>query len=202
MATARDRALSDYIDAWNAGRRPRVDDFLARVDAGEREALADDLRTFLAFAPTPRYDDDALAAIGAEVPALEPLPELVAAARADAALTTAELAVGLVGELGLSADRADKTATYLDRLEHGALDPRRISRRVLDGLARVLGAARDQLIAAADLGAGPALASIAFRGDEDATEAVAPHLELLADALSAPGEGSRDEVDELFTGGR
>ena len=41
-----------------------------------------------------------------------------------------------------------------------------------------------------------------FRGDEDAAEDVAPHLELFGEALATPGGAERDEVDELFLGGR
>ena len=112
----------------------------------------------------------------------------------------------LVGALGLPRERAEKTASYLDRLEHGELEPARISRRVFDALARVLGVPRGELEGAGDLsGWGPpaALASgPLFRAEEDAAEAVAPHLELLADALAAPGGAARDEVDDLFLGGR
>jgi hypothetical protein len=55
--TDRDRILSEFIDAWNAGRRPDVDDYLARVDESERGELADALTAFLRFAPTPGYSD-------------------------------------------------------------------------------------------------------------------------------------------------
>src|SRR4051794_27984132 len=62
----RDRLLSEFIDAWNAGRRPDVDDYIARVPAEEQGELADQLISFLSFAPTPGYSDEALAAIRAE----------------------------------------------------------------------------------------------------------------------------------------
>ena len=32
-----DRILSDFIDAWNAGRRPEVDDYVGRADEADRE---------------------------------------------------------------------------------------------------------------------------------------------------------------------
>jgi hypothetical protein len=41
-----------------------------------------------------------------------------------------------------------------------------------------------------------------FRADEDAAAAAGRHLEVLADALAAPGGEPRDEVDDLFLGGR
>ena len=41
-----------------------------------------------------------------------------------------------------------------------------------------------------------------FRAGEDAADASRRHLELLGDALEAPGGEGRDEVDDLFLGGR
>ena len=66
MTLDRDRILSEFIDAWNAGSRPDVDDYLARAPAEQQSELADQLLSFLTFAPTPSYDDDTLAAIRAE----------------------------------------------------------------------------------------------------------------------------------------
>lgn len=216
MTFDRDRTLSEFIDAWNAGRRPDVDDFIARAPAEEQGALADELMSFLSFAPTPEYTDAALDAIRAEPIVADALaapgapggllPSLLAGLRERFSLSTPQLAAELVPILGLSADQVGKTGTYLDRLEHGELEPARVSRRVFDALARLFGVPRDQLEGAGDLsGWGPqALMSPApvFRADEDATAAVAPHLELLADALEAPGGNDRDEVDDLFLGGR
>ena len=78
-----EQILSDFIDAWNAGRRPRVRDFLARVpDGPERDELADQITTWLEVAPTPDYDEATRAAIRAE-PAVA---RLLDAADADAGL--------------------------------------------------------------------------------------------------------------------
>src|SRR3954470_13953937 len=66
VTSDRDRILSEFIDAWNAGRRPDVDDYLARVPDEERGELADQLVSFMSFAPTPTYSDAALDAIRAE----------------------------------------------------------------------------------------------------------------------------------------
>lgn len=76
----------------------------------------------------------------------------------------------------------------------------RVSRRVLEGLARVLGVPRSELEGAAEVG-GWATAPV-FRAQGDAAQVATPHLELLADALETPGEAQRDEVDDLFLGGR
>lgn len=216
MTPDRDRILSEFIDAWNAGERPDVDDYIARAPVDEQGELADQLVSFLSVAPTPTYSDAALEAIRAEPIVAEVLaapderggllPRLLTTVRERFGVTTPQLAGELVRELDLPSDRQEKTASYLDRLEHGELEPTRVSRRVFDALARVFGIPRAELEGAGDLsgwGARPAMASgPVFRAEEDAAEAVAPHLELLADALAAPGTEDRDEVDDLFLGGR
>lgn len=212
MTSDRDRILSEYIDAWNAGQRPDVDDYLSRAPAEERAELADQLVTFLSFAPTPDYSDAALDAIRAEPIVAEALaapgerggllPSLLAGLRVRFAMSTSQVAGELVAVLGLPSDRQEKTASYLDRLEHGELEPTRVSRRVFDGLARVFGVPRDQLEGAGDLGGWGPSPSPVFRADEEAAEMVTQHLEVLADALEAPGGAGRDEVDDLFLGGR
>jgi transcriptional regulator with XRE-family HTH domain len=205
-----DRILSDFIDAWNAGRRPDVDEHLARADEPDREQLLADITAFVAFAPTPAYDDEALAAIRAE-PAVASAaaaartgaglwPALLPRLRERAALSTAQLASALVGALGLPADRAPKTRGYLERLEAGELEPRGLSGRLLDALARLLGVPRDELDGAGAFGA-PAPAPALFRAEGPAAEALRDDLDVIADALAAPAGGAWDEVDELFRGG-
>ncbi|MDQ4049242.1 MAG: hypothetical protein M3131_07665 [Actinomycetota bacterium] len=216
MTPERDQILSEFIDAWNAGERPDVDDYLARTPADEQGELADQLVTFLSVAPTPAYSDEALAAIRAEPIVAEVLaapaerggllPRLLTTLRERFDVTTPQLAGELVRELGLPGDRASKTASYLERLEHGELEPARVSRRIFDALGRVFGVSRAELEGAGDLSGWaprPAMAAgPVFRAEDDAAEAITPHLELLADALATPGSAERDEVDDLFLGGR
>lgn len=216
MTLDRDRILSEFIDAWNAGSRPDVDDYIARAPAEEQGELADQLLSFLRFAPTPSYDDDTLAAIRAEpiVAAVLAaptqrgglLPSLLTCLRARFSMTTPQLASELVDALGLTGDKQPKTASYLERLEQGELEPARVSRRVFDALARVFEIPRSQLEGAGDLSRwlpapAPAAAPV-FRADKDAAGAVGAHLDVLADALQAPSGAGRDEVDDLFLGGR
>src|ERR1700704_4548127 len=61
-----DRVLSEFVDDWNAGRRPQVDAYLERVPEADRAELAGQLATWLEIAPTPAYDAPARAAIAAE----------------------------------------------------------------------------------------------------------------------------------------
>jgi hypothetical protein len=213
MSAIREQVLSEFIDAWNAGKRPDVDDYIARVPAEERVALGEELATFLTFAPTPSYSDDALTAIRAEIAETVGtetqrglFPALLVRLRERFGMTTADVADDLVSELDLTPKQAVKTATYLQRLETGSLEPTRVSRRVFDALGRVFKVPGSELAGAADRSGWsmPAVAAQApvFRADEDAAARAARHLEVLADALAAPGGDARDEVDDLFLGGR
>jgi len=217
VTTDREQLLSEFIDAWTAGRRPEVDDYLARASVNEQAELASALSSFLRLAPTPAYSDAAMSAIRLEPIVAEAsagvedsagiLPGLLQRLRSKAELDAATLAGAVVAELELPADRVEKTASYLGRLESGELEPARVSQRVFDALARVLRVPRAQLEGAADIGgwgARPAMAAGGplFRAEDDAAAAVSGHLDVLADALEASGGAARDEVDELFLGGR
>jgi hypothetical protein len=204
-----DRILSDFIDAWNAGRRPDFDDHVARAAEADREQLAADITAFVAFAPTPDYDDATLAAIRAE-PAVAAgaaaatargglWPALLPRLRERAALSTAQLAAGLVSALGLPSDREPKTRGYLEQLEAGELEPRGLSGRLLDAMAHLLGVPRGELEGASAFGA-PAPAAL-FRAEGPAAERVRADLDVIADALAAPSGAGWDEVDELFCSG-
>ena len=204
-----DRILSDFVDAWNAGRRPDLDEYLARAAAGDREQVLADITAFVAFAPTPHYDDAALAAIRAE-PAVAAgaaattvrgglWPALLPRLRERAALSTAQLAAGLVGALGLPANRAGKTREYVERLEAGELEARGLSGRLLDAMARVLGVPRGDLEGASAFGA-PAAAAL-FRAEGPAAESIRADLDVIADAFAAPSGAGWDDVDELFRSG-
>src|SRR5215217_2328790 len=86
VSTVREQVLSEFIDAWNAGQRPDVDDYIARVPEAERGELSDELLAFMTFAPTPEYSDEALAAIATEAAGVAPertklLPGLLARLR-------------------------------------------------------------------------------------------------------------------------
>lgn len=212
--TDRDRILSEFIDAWNAGRRPEVDEYLVRADESERDELAGELTAFLRFAPTPEYSEESLAEIRADPIVAEALaaargragmlPSLIVRLRTRLGLSNADVAGELVRAFDLSEDRAPKTESYLDRLERGELEPSRISARVFEALARLFGVPRSELEGAGDVGgwAAPAAPAAAFRASDEAADAAAPHLDLLARGLATPGGENRDEIDDLFLGGR
>jgi transcriptional regulator with XRE-family HTH domain len=198
--------LSEFVDAWNAGKRPEVDDYIARVPKDDQNGLAEELLAFLTFAPTPEYSDEALAAIRAEMPVTPGeglLPALLARLRERFGMSTDDVAGELVGELGLRDAQRPKTVGYLDRLEQGKLEPARVSRRVFEALGAIFRVPSGELEGAADRGGWTvSQAAPVFRASRSAAESAGRHLEVLADALAAPGGEPRDEVDDLFLGGR
>ena len=206
--TSPESVLSQYIDDWNAGRRPRVEDYLARVDAAQRDELAERIATYVGWAPTPRYPPEVLDDIRRE-PALAQLREatgregglwsvVLPRLRARAGLGLAELAQRVHGALGLSGGEEDKTARYLQDMERDGLDPRGVSQRVLDALAAALGTSGRDLAEAGDLGSGGRPATALYR-------AAPMDLDVLHELAGAAHErdpGDDDEIDQLFRGGR
>lgn len=210
MTTTIDQALGEFIEAWKAGRRPDVDDCLARVPEGERDELAAALSTWLEIAPTPDYDEAALAQIAAEpalaaaldAAALDDLPVAgrVRTLRERAGLSLTDLAASVVERFKLGApDAESRTAGYLEELEREELNPARLSRRLVEGLAAVLGARPDALAA---WGAPPPAPGVVYqRSEEHAGDAFVEEIEALSDAAMASAPKELDEIDRLFLGG-
>ena len=199
--------LGQFIEAWNAGERPDLRDFLTRAPEGERERLAELVGTWLDLAPTPAYGEAALAEIAREpaltraLEALETEPpavaQQVASLRERAGLAVADVATRLARLFEL--DDEQRAAAYIERLESGELDSTRLSRRLLAGLAAILGAERDELELRPALATGQTF----FRAGEERDEAVAAGIDALSRAALAPAPGGEpmDELDRLFTGG-
>jgi hypothetical protein len=204
--SAIDQILGEFIDAWKAGSRPDLGAYLARAPAAQRDELAALVDAWLDVAPTPDYPAAARAAIAAE-PALRAalqaaeslrpaLPESIPALRERAGLGVRDVAAGLSERFGLADD--DRTVAYLERLERGELDPGRLSRRLLDALAQLLGAVRIAVPpAAATASPGQAF----FRADEDADDWIVQDIDALSRAALASAPAPMDELDRLFLGG-
>ena len=204
-----DRVFSEFVDDWNAGRRPQVDDWLARVAAGEREELGSLLMEWLAVAPTPEYDEAVLAQLRAD-PAVAAVvagaageagawPALLPRLRARAGLAVRELAGRVTAAFGLAGEEA-RAAAYLERMERGELDATRVSRRLLDALGEALGVSGSALAEAGDLGlrAEPA---IRFRAAPAAAAPMLAEFDALSRAAMAKAPPPMDELDRLFLGG-
>jgi len=213
--TGIDQALGEFIDAWNAGERPDVDACLARVpDGPEREELSGALLAWLEVAPAPDYTEAQLteiradpilqAALAAGREAGQPWSVRLPAFRARAGLALSDLAERLTAGFGLAGQEA-RTVAYLERMEQDALDERRVSRRLLDGLAAALGVDPDQVAPTfrAALPAMPPPAAAAggtlFRAAETPDGNV--DIDLLARAAMSPAPAKLDELDRLFLGG-
>jgi transcriptional regulator with XRE-family HTH domain len=206
--TSADRILSEFIDAWRAGDRPDAGAFVDRAPPPEQPELAGAIETFMALAPEPSYDDGAWSALTAE-PAIaraagaieadtaEAWSALLPRLRARHGLSLDGLATAVAEQLGIGGREA-KARAYLDDLEHDRLVPERLSRRVVDALAAVLGAPAAWLERA---GAGPGAPATALYRRQDPEAAAEQRLEVIADAMLADAE-DWDEVDELFQGGR
>ena len=206
-----ERVLNDFIDDWNAGRRPRALDYLARVEPGaQRDELAEQIASWLELAPAPEHDAAARAAIRRE-PAVERVlagagepsgswPDVLPRLRDRAGLSLGELAQRIVARFGFDASATARATGYLERMERGELAPERVSRRLLDALGDALGVSGRSLGEAARLGAGlwPAHGAL-LRSDGEADEQLLADLEAISRAALTPAD--RDELDRLFTGG-
>lgn len=205
--TSIEQLLGEFAEAWNAGKRPDVDAYLERAAPADRDELAAQLSTWLELAPTPSFDDETRAEIAAE-PALVqafaaaaelrmPVARRVASLRERAGLATADVAARLAARFSLEDE--PRTAAYLERLEADELDERRLSQRLLDGLASILGADAGQLAPAP---AGAAHGHALFRADEGSDAWLAKDIDALSRAALTPAPaGEMDELDRLFLGG-
>ena len=211
--TSPEQVLSDFIDAWNGGRRPRALEYLRRVPAGpQRDELAEQLTTWLEVAPAPAYDEAARAAIRAEpavlaalAPQGDPWPALLPRLRERAGLSVRDLARRLTERFALTAPDAEpRAAAYLEQLERGDLEPPRVSARLLDALGALLHVSPEALRATGspDLASlRPALGQIMLRADADADDWMLADIDALSRAALTPAPPRMDELDRLFTGG-
>ena len=177
MSDAIDMVLSDFIDAWNAGRRPRVDDYLARVAPAERAELAEQIENWLLMAPTPDYSErDARAgsapsrpcagALAEIAPEPELWPEVLPRLRERAGLRLRDLAARVTAAFGLGGRGGARRVATSSGWSAASSTRARVSRRLLDALGTALGAD----LADAAGGAAPAAApgQALFRAEEEA----------------------------------
>ena len=123
----------------------------------------------------------------------EPWPSLLPRLRERAGLSIAAVAE----RLGVGAPLRDKAELRLEQMESGAVDPRRVSRPLLERLGTILGVPASALDSA--WGRPRRVGRCAVPRDCRLPEA--QRLDLLAEALLSDAD-EWDEVDELFLGGR
>lgn len=205
--TAIEQLVGEFIDDWNAGRRPDVATYLERAAPENRDVLASQLETWLDLAPTPVYDEPTrqsiarepilMAALDAATEVRGPLAERLPTLRDRADLGIRDVAARLTQLFELGDEQ--RTAAYLEQIERDELDERRLSRRLLDALATILGANADRLAPSpAALAGGQAF----FRAEEDADVWIAKDIDVLSGAALSPAPATpMDELDRLFLGG-
>jgi hypothetical protein len=213
--TSPDPLIEEFIVAWNAGKRPRVDDYLERAPTGERERLAGLINAFLDQAPTPAFSQKTFDEIKRE-PTVSELaalvdskagfwPSLLPRLRRRAELTRDQVVERLADALGVTGKEA-KVKFYYHRMEVGTIEPAGVSRRVLEALSQIFGVKLSEIEEAGDFtGFGPAASAAPYLRAADAREAAnLSRMERIEDAsLGAPRSGpDEDEVDRLFLGGR
>jgi len=208
-----DETLSDFIDAWNSGQRPDLDQYLERVPEPEREELAGLIRAFMLDAPVPAYSPETLRQIQGE-PAVQRTIELIESQsglwaellprlRNRVRLTREQVVSRLADALGQASKEASVHA-YYHRMESGTIEPSGVSRRVLDALAGIFGVRTKDLEAAGDFGSapGPETAYSMFARTLEADAAPDMNAERLEYRSPEKPPEKWDDVDRLFLGGR
>jgi transcriptional regulator with XRE-family HTH domain len=198
-----DRILTEFMQAWEAGRRPEPDAFIDRAPRDQRHGLSKDIQTYLMIAPEPEYDEESWAALAASPAAAraleiplgepEPWPSLLPRLRARLGLGWSDVA------RRLEVSRPEKAERYLEAMERGEHDPRRVTRRALERLGQIFAVPADAL---AWMGpAGPAPAGAVLRSSVPSVPADVDALAYLAE-LATTDADEWDDSDALFLGGR
>ncbi len=188
------RYVTEYNDAGDADPRTYLDE-LHGVDRAELAARID---RFLDTAPPPAFDVEAFAkfradpkrqALVAQILSSETLVDL----RSEAAVSKRAVGEALAKRLGLAAQANAVRARYHD-VETGNVDPGRVTSRVWEALAGILGAPVERLREAAERGFGASgrLGGAAFARSELARSMA------LSDEPGAIEEEPDDVVDRLF----
>lgn len=202
-----DKVLHAFAEAWERGERPSVAEALERVPARDRDELAAGLRAWLMLAPTPELSEEARAAVRASPPVRAALAAVeddvvahrVATRRAELGLTLDAVADEVLAGAGLPATGRPRAAEFLQRLEDGRLAADRLSRRLVDLLARTLETSAAALVPAPPGWEGASLTL--FRAEDGAGAELEADLDALARAAFAQDVEPLDEIERLFLGG-
>jgi hypothetical protein len=206
--TTLDALLNEFAEAWNTGRRPRVDEYLERAPEGKQDELAELIGAFLELAPNPRYSakqlaelrkDPTVKQIGGLLESKSGLwPSLLPRLRARAKLTRDQV-VGRLADLLAVKPLEAKVKEYYHRMETGRLDPQGVSSKVLMSLAEIFGVDVNEIEEAGRF------SGLASPGGEPLYARSYEVHELSRQEFAGAAARSPDawdEVDELFLGGR
>ena len=132
-------------------------------------------------------------------------PTILPRLRHQARLTRAQVVERLSAALGVTGREA-KVGGYYHEMEHGTLDSRRVSERVLAALGEIYGTTAEKLreigepIAGGPPAAGAAAPAMARKAFPDPAYMEVEDREELRSEPVTPAQ-ERDEIDEMFTGG-
>jgi len=132
--------FAEYADAYARGEHPRAEDYLARA-GGQADDLAQLLERFIRGAPARQADPATLALTEAALTGEPPLITL----RASQGIRVDEVVDALAEQLDVEDSKRAKLKSYYQKLEGGLLDASRVSRRVWDVLASVVGPRSEEL---------------------------------------------------------
>jgi transcriptional regulator with XRE-family HTH domain len=210
-----ERLFAEFVEAHLGGRDPDPSEYIGRVGEGDRQELEELIDAYYVDAPPRPWDAEAFRGSDAErlVDAIDRSfrgraglwPAVLPRLRDRARLKRSDLVAKLAKTLGVT-DREPKVASYYHQMEQGLLASTGVSRRVLEGLAEILGVTADSLHET-----GWALRTDVGEADDAVfarTARPSPEWQLEhAEAAPAPGAASAereaewDEVDQLFRGG-
>jgi hypothetical protein len=175
--------FGEYASAYARGERPQAREFLARA-GGQVDELASLIDAFLARAPAPALDDQAVELFEAWQANESPLLRL----RTARGLTRDAVVAALVRTLGLDEKKKEKVRRYYNELEAGLLEPEYVDKRVWDVLAETLGSRIADLITLRPR-------QLDFQAP---TFARPPQPMMAAMRAPEPPQKQEDEIDRLF----
>lgn len=184
--------FDEYAAAYARGEQPAAEEYLAR--AGEdADELAGLLEGVVASVPVPAAAAAEVTAFAVWVEGRSPLRRL----RTERGATLEHVVENLIERLGLDHAKREKVKRYYRELEAGLLDASRVSRRVWDALAVIVGplGALPPPPQAEQMVARPAAVrqyKIAYTAPPAAAARAAPR--------EPTSEPPTDEIDRLFRG--
>lgn len=209
------RLLRDYIERYEAEGAPDASDLLEQVQGRDRAELLALIEGYLEHAaPSTEWDPGAFEGSIAQrasqrvMDAWEaesaPLPRELVALRKERKLKRSSLVERLAAALGFPGE-VERVGVYYNAMEHGQLQPWRISRKVYDALANVFEVSSDRLWKAGEsvapsAGGEPGAVFARAARVEAAGQPTAPSPGRASDQLEESEEIEPDELDRLFIG--
>lgn len=142
-----DQIYNEFVDAWNVGQRPEVNNFVERLPEAEREEFLNMVSLFLSSATSPNYSEDQYAQIQSES-AVQTASNMASAEhglwntvlprlRRRSKLSRNEIGVQLAKKLNVPEEQ-QKVQAYYNAMEAGSLNPQGVSHEVCVALGDLL----------------------------------------------------------------